>query len=88
MIGITAGVLAGIRRGKFIDTLVTVSTLFADLHPDLRDRQLLAADLRGAAGLVPGDCHPEARFYQLIMPAFVLASVSLAYIARLMRANL
>ena len=26
--------------------------------------------------------------YQLIMPAFVLASASLAYIARLMRANL
>ena len=28
MIGITAGVLAGIRRGKFIDNLVMVSTLF------------------------------------------------------------
>ena len=28
VIGITAGVLAGIRRGKFIDNLVTVSTLF------------------------------------------------------------
>ena len=31
VIGISAGVLAGIRRGKFIDSLVTVSTLFADL---------------------------------------------------------
>ena len=28
VIGISAGVLAGIRRGKFIDNLVTVSTLF------------------------------------------------------------
>ena len=39
VIGITAGVLAGIRRGKFVDNLVTVSTLFSDLHPDLRHRQ-------------------------------------------------
>jgi oligopeptide transport system permease protein len=30
----------------------------------------------------------QGTFYQLIMPAFVLASASLAYIARLMRANL
>ena len=27
IIGITAGVLAGMRRGRFVDTLVTVSTL-------------------------------------------------------------
>ena len=30
----------------------------------------------------------QGTWYQLIMPAFVLASASLAYIARLMRANL
>ena len=28
VIGISAGVVAGIRRGKFVDNLVTVSTLF------------------------------------------------------------
>ena len=88
VIGIGAGVLAGIRRGKFVDNLVTVSTLFADLHPGVRDRRPGPADLRHQARLVPGHRDPGHRSTQLIMPAFVLASVSIAYVARLMRTNL
>jgi oligopeptide transport system permease protein len=87
VIGITAGVLAGIRRGKFIDSLVTVSTLvlisipifvigsFAQLIFGIRLSWFPVTATQGTT-------------YQLIMPAFVLASASLAYIARLMRANL
>jgi oligopeptide transport system permease protein len=87
VIGITAGVLAGIRRGKFIDNLVTVSTLFLISIP--------LFVIGGVAQLVFGVrlgwfpvTATQGTWYQLIMPAFVLASASLAYIARLMRANL
>jgi oligopeptide transport system permease protein len=87
IIGILAGVLAGIRRGKFIDNLVTVSTLFVISIPIFV--------IGGVAQLVFGIrlgwfpvTASGATFYQLIMPAFVLGSVSVAYIARLTRTNL
>ena len=88
VIGIGAGVLAGIRRGKFIDSLVTVSTLVLISIPHLRDRRLRPADLRHQASAGSRSPPPRARSTQLIMPAFVLASVSVAYVARLMRTNL
>ncbi len=55
VIGISAGVLAGIRRGQFVDSLVTVSTLLLISIPHLRDRQLRSVDLRHPPGMVPGD---------------------------------
>ena len=60
VVGISAGVLAGMRRGKFVDHLVTVSTLLADLHPDLRHRQRWLSYLRREAGPVPGHRRPRA----------------------------
>ena len=58
VIGITAGVLAGIRRGQVHRQPGHGQHAVPDLHPDLRDRQRRPADLRRAAGLVPGDRHP------------------------------
>ena len=87
VIGITAGVLAGIRRGKFIDSLVTVSTLFLISIP-LFVIGVVAQLIFGVRlGWFPVTA-TQGTWYQLIMPAFVLASASVAYIARLMRANL
>jgi oligopeptide transport system permease protein len=87
VIGITAGVMAGIRRGKFIDSLVTVSTLFLISIP-LFVIGVVAQLIFGVRlGWFPVTA-TQGTWYQLIMPAFVLASASVAYIARLMRANL
>ena len=58
-----------------------------DLDPDLRDRRVAPADLRGEAGLFPVTA-TQGTFYELILPGFVLASASLAYVARLTRTNL
>ena len=87
VIGIIAGVLAGIRKGRFADTLVTVSTLFLISIP--------VFVIGGVLQLLLGITFPifpvtagQSTFYQLLMPAFVLASVSMAYIARLTRTNL
>ena len=87
VIGITAGVLAGIRRGKFIDNLVTVSTLFLISIPIFVIGSVAQLIFGVRLGWFPVTA-TQGTWYQLIMPAFVLASASVAYIARLMRANL
>ncbi len=87
VIGILAGVLAGIRRGKFVDNLVTVSTLFLISIPIFVIGSVAQLVFGVRLGWFPVTA-TQGTFYQLIMPAFVLASASLAYIARLMRANL
>jgi oligopeptide transport system permease protein len=87
IIGIAAGVLAGIRRGHFIDNLVTVSTLFVISIPIFVIGGVAQMVFGIRLGLLPVTS-TQGTVYQLIMPAFVLASVSVAYVARLMRANL
>jgi oligopeptide transport system permease protein len=87
VIGITAGVLAGIRRGKFIDSLVTVSTLFLISIPIFVIGSFSQLIFGVRLGWFPVTA-TQGTTYQLILPAFVLASASVAYIARLMRANL
>ena len=87
VIGITAGVLAGIRRGRFIDSLVTVSTLLLISIPIFVIGSFAQLIFGIRLGWFPVTA-TQGTWYQLIMPAFVLASASVAYIARLMRANL
>ena len=87
VIGVVAGVLAGIRRGKFIDNLVTVSTLFLISIPIFVIGGLAQLIFGVRLGIFPVTA-TQGTLFQLIMPAFVLASASVAYIARLMRANL
>ena len=55
VIGILAGVLAGLKKGGFLDNLVLVSTLAVISLPDLRHRLGAAALPRHQARLVPGD---------------------------------
>jgi oligopeptide transport system permease protein len=87
VIGISAGVLAGMRRGKFIDSLVTVSTLVLISIPIFVIGSLAQLIFGVKLGWFPVTS-TQGTFYQLIMPAFVLASISIAYVARLMRTNL
>jgi oligopeptide transport system permease protein len=87
IIGILAGVLAGIRQGRFIDNLVTVSTLFLISIPIFVIGGVAQLVFGIRLSLLPVTA-TQGTFVQLIMPAFVLASVSVAYVARLMRTNL
>jgi oligopeptide transport system permease protein len=87
IIGIVAGVLAGIRQGRFIDNLVTVSTLFLISIPIFVIGGVAQLIFGIRLSLLPVTA-TQGTFIQLIMPAFVLASVSVAYVARLMRTNL
>jgi oligopeptide transport system permease protein len=88
VIGIVAGVFAGIRKGKFIDNLVLVSTLFVISVPIFVIGVMMQYTLGLKWNLFPPTVSSEATFYQLLMPAFVLGSSSIAYAARLTRTNL
>ncbi|MEJ7726736.1 MAG: ABC transporter permease [Actinomycetes bacterium] len=88
VIGLMAGVLAGLRRGSFIDNLVLISTTLIVSIPvfvlGFTAQVLLGVEwgIFPVAGLREG--YPQS----YILPALVLASISLAYLARLTRTSL
>ena len=87
LIGILAGVLAGLRRGSFFDNLVLVSTTVVVSIP-VFVLGFIAQYVFGVrlgwfpiAGISDG-------WYSYVLPGFVLAALSLAYVARLTRTSL
>ncbi len=84
--GILAGVLAGIRKGSFFDNLVLVTTIAVVSIPifviGFLAQYVLGLQLR----LFP--ISGAASWNSFLLPGFVLASLSLAYVARLTRTSL
>lgn len=88
VIGILAGVVAGLRKGGFLDNLVLVSTLFVISVPIFVTGFTLQYILGLQLEVVPALVGADYTFYSLLLPGFVLGSLSMAYIARLMRSNI
>jgi oligopeptide transport system permease protein len=88
IIGVVAGVLAGIRKGKFIDNLVLVSTLFVISVPIFVIGATLQYYMGVKWGLFPVTFSRDRETWSLVLPAFVLGRTSVAYVARLTRTNL
>ena len=89
VIGIFVGVLTALKRGGFLDNLVLVSTLVLISIPTFVIGGVSQYFLGVKLGLFPvtvTSANPS--FYELMLPAMVLGSISLAYVARLMRTNL
>ena len=88
VIGILAGIVSGLRGRGFVDSLVLVSTLFFISLPifvvGLVAKQVFAVQLGWVRTSVPND----PSFADLVLPALVLASVSMAYVSRLVRTSL
>lgn len=87
-IGILAGVMAGLRRGGFLDNLVLVSSLAVISIPIFVIGSVLQLYLGVRLGWFPVTVSYEAHLNELVLPALVLGSASVAYLARLMRSNL
>ncbi|HLS14174.1 MAG TPA: ABC transporter permease [Beutenbergiaceae bacterium] len=87
IIGIVAGILAALRNKGFMDTLVQVSTVVLVAIPTL----VFAFLSQVVFGLYLG-WFPVAGigqgWYSYLLPGFALGSVSMALIARLVRASL
>ncbi|MBX6748260.1 MAG: ABC transporter permease [Micromonosporaceae bacterium] len=87
LIGIVAGVVTGLRKGRFIDNLVLVSTLFLIAIPTFVTGALLQWVLGVEWGIIKPTVSSEARWSELIVPGFVLASVTMAFVTRLTRVS-
>lgn len=87
VLGLAAGVLAGLRRSSFLDNLVLLSTVVVVSIP-----VFVLAFVVQLYVAVPIDFLPvagaRAGWESYILPSIVLGAVSLAYIARLTRTSL
>jgi ABC-type dipeptide/oligopeptide/nickel transport system permease component len=87
VIGVTAGVWAGIRKDKFLDSLVKVSTV-AVISVPIFVLGFMAQLLIGVRlGWLPVTAGNPPSLHGYLLPAIVLAAVSLAYVARLTRSS-
>ncbi|WP_432926751.1 ABC transporter permease [Microbispora sp. CA-135349] len=88
VIGIGAGVLSGLKRGGFLDNVVTISTLFLLSLPIFVTGFLLQWLLGVRLGIITPTVPDEATVVQLIVPALVLASLNMAFTSRLTRTSI
>ncbi|MGW1058404.1 ABC transporter permease [Micromonospora rubida] len=88
IIGLSAGVLTGLRRNGFLDNLVLVSTLFLIALPVFVIGFILQWLLGVKWGIVDPTVSSEMRFSELVLPGFVLGSASMAYVARVARTSI
>jgi oligopeptide transport system permease protein len=87
IVGIAAGVLAGIRKGRFADNLVLVSSLVVISIPVFVIGSVAQLVFGVRLGIFPVTS-TQGTWEQLLLPGFVLGSLSVAYIARLTRTTL
>jgi len=87
IVGIAAGVLAGIRKNGFIDNLVLVSTLVVISIPVFVIGALAQLVFGVKLAIFPVTAS-EGTLQQLILPGLVLGALSVAYVARLTRTSL
>jgi oligopeptide transport system permease protein len=87
VIGLLAGIMAGIRRNGFLDNLVLVSTTLLVSIPVFVLAYVAQYAFGVKLGLFPIS-GTGAGWMSYIMPALVLAALSLAYVARLTRTSM
>ncbi|WP_031483881.1 ABC transporter permease [Streptomyces bicolor] len=88
LIGITLGVVTGLRRGHPVDTGVLLLTLVVISVPTFVTGLLLQLLLGVEWGWIRPSVSSAAPFAELLLPGLVLASVSLAYVTRLTRTSI
>ncbi|NSC23695.1 ABC transporter permease [Streptomyces albus subsp. chlorinus] len=88
LIGLTLGVLTGLRRGRPVDSGVLMFTLVVISVPTFVTGSLAQYLLGVKWGWIAPAVSPAAPANELLLPALVLALVSLAYVTRLTRTSL
>jgi oligopeptide transport system permease protein len=88
LIGLLAGVLTGLRSGGYLDNVVLVTTLFLIAIPIFVTGYVLQTVLGLRLGIISPTVSADATFGELLVPGFVLGSLSMAYVARLTRTSI
>jgi peptide/nickel transport system permease protein/oligopeptide transport system permease protein len=88
VIGVSAGIWAGIRKDKFFDSLVKVSTVVFISIPIFVLGFMAQLIIGVRLGWLPVTAGSPPSLYGYLLPAIVLAAVSLAYVSRLTRSSL
>ena len=88
VIGVTAGVLTGLRGRRFLDNLVLVSTLFLIALPTFVTGFVIQIVLGFQWEMLTPTVSSEATWSELIIPGIVLGSLSMAYVSRLTRTSI
>ncbi|WP_431954991.1 ABC transporter permease [Actinacidiphila sp. bgisy167] len=88
VVGILAGVLTALRKGKFLDQVVLLSTLLLISIPVFVLGSVLQLELGVHLAIFPISGKDDGWPTSYILPGLVLASTSMAYITRLTRASM
>jgi len=88
VIGIVAGIFSALKKGKFIDNVVLISTLVLISIPVFVLGSVLQLELGVNLKITPVAGIEKGWPQSYILPAIVLASTSMAYIARLTRTSM
>ncbi|MFR9730013.1 ABC transporter permease [Saccharopolyspora sp. MS10] len=88
VIGVLAGIVTGLRGKGFVDSLVLVSTLFLISLPVFVTGFVLKVWLGTELGLIKTSVGSDPTIGELLVPGFVLGSLSMAYVARLTRTSM
>ncbi|ARF78862.1 ABC transporter permease [Kitasatospora aureofaciens] len=88
ILGLALGMLSGLRRGSVQDTLVLVLTLMVISIPVFVLAYIAQTVFATNLGWVTPTVQDSYDLSQLVLPAVVLGSLSLAYVARLTRTSI
>ncbi|HVK24734.1 MAG TPA: ABC transporter permease [Actinokineospora sp.] len=88
IIGLSAGILTGLRGRGFLDNLTLVSTLFLISLPVFVTGFVIQLFFGMELGWIKATVSAKAPWHELIAPGFVLGSLSMAYVTRLTRTSI
>lgn len=88
VVGIGAGVITGLRRNGFLDNVVLISTLLFVALPIFVTGYALQYVFSIKWNILSPSVSSDAPWNELLLPGFVLGSISMAYVARLTRSSI
>ena len=87
ILGVTVGLIAGLRKGGIFDATALVTSLFVIAVPTFVIGFVLQFAVGVELGWLPTTVGGNVTFRSLLMPAIVLGAVSFAYVLRLTRTS-
>ncbi|MCP3755846.1 ABC transporter permease [Streptomyces sp. TBY4] len=88
VLGLTLGILAGLKAGKLVDNLILILTLLIISMPVFVLGFIVKSVFAFQLGWIAPNVSTQETWSELIAPAIVLGSLSLAYVARLTRTSM